>query len=424
MSVEILNPLGITDHSKLKNLDFANAGHNDFASLNTPQTLQGVKTFSPTLNGSNGNESALIVTPTINQSGAAGYTGILLNVIENAVGSGSRKLLDLQRNGLSKFHIDDTGKIGIQLSSYGDLLELIGNGVTSLRIYQDSDPNWVRVYGNKYIQLVAGGAPFDFLTSGLSGYDKALQAWSELRSNHALTISSGADGDISINPGSGRGTIFNVVRSGTSGSESIIQINGNINQSGTASYTGLLLNVTETATGSGGGYLFRGQVGGADRFIISRTGRGTFTFSGDGGNGGDFMLANPVANDFYMYWKGAILLRTSGTSTVVFGMTRLQATAGSMLQIMGGAGSGDDISVNPQGANGTLILGASSTTETTHIVELAENMVVRSGKDVVFRDSANGIVLKDNAVTPHYWRVTVDSAGNLVTTDLGTTPPA
>ncbi len=43
--------------------------------------------------------------------------------------------------------------------------------------------------------------------------------------------------------------------------------------------------------------------------------------------------------------------------------------------------------------------------------------------DVIVDDNANGLVLKDNAGTPHYWRVTVSAAGALITTDLGTTKP-
>lgn len=33
------------------------------------------------------------------------------------------------------------------------------------------------------------------------------------------------------------------------------------------------------------------------------------------------------------------------------------------------------------------------------------------------------LVIKDDAVPPHYWALTTDSAGILTTTDLGTSPP-
>lgn len=43
--------------------------------------------------------------------------------------------------------------------------------------------------------------------------------------------------------------------------------------------------------------------------------------------------------------------------------------------------------------------------------------------DVIIDLATKGLVLKDNAGTPHYWRVTVNTAGTLVVTDLGTTKP-
>lgn len=43
--------------------------------------------------------------------------------------------------------------------------------------------------------------------------------------------------------------------------------------------------------------------------------------------------------------------------------------------------------------------------------------------DIVFTNSSKGIILKDTQATPHYWRVTIDNTGTLVTTDLGTSYP-
>lgn len=43
--------------------------------------------------------------------------------------------------------------------------------------------------------------------------------------------------------------------------------------------------------------------------------------------------------------------------------------------------------------------------------------------DVIVDTSSKGLVLKDSAGTPHYWRLSVDAAGVLTTTDLGTTKP-
>jgi len=43
--------------------------------------------------------------------------------------------------------------------------------------------------------------------------------------------------------------------------------------------------------------------------------------------------------------------------------------------------------------------------------------------DIIIDSSTTGLVLKDSAGTPHYWRITVTSAGVLTITDIGTTKP-
>lgn len=48
---------------------------------------------------------------------------------------------------------------------------------------------------------------------------------------------------------------------------------------------------------------------------------------------------------------------------------------------------------------------------------------IDASDDVIVDTAAKGLVLKDTQGTPHYWRVTVDNAGALVISDLGTTKP-
>lgn len=43
--------------------------------------------------------------------------------------------------------------------------------------------------------------------------------------------------------------------------------------------------------------------------------------------------------------------------------------------------------------------------------------------DIIIDSATKGLVLKDTQGTPHYWRLTVDNTGALVTTDLGTSKP-
>jgi hypothetical protein len=56
-------------------------------------------------------------------------------------------------------------------------------------------------------------------------------------------------------------------------------------------------------------------------------------------------------------------------------------------------------------------------------IEDLDNARVDTTDDIIIDSSSTGLVLKDAAGTPHYWRVTVDTSGNLQTADLGTTKP-
>jgi hypothetical protein len=71
--------------------------------------------------------------------------------------------------------------------------------------------------------------------------------------------------------------------SGTSSSQYGMRINPTINQSSTAGYTMLLINPTETATGSGTKLLIDAQVGGTSKFKISNAGTVTATMTGADG---------------------------------------------------------------------------------------------------------------------------------------------
>ena len=64
---------------------------------------------------------------------------------------------------------------------------------------------------------------------------------------------------------------------GSSGDQTMMQINPTINQTSSAGYTGIKLNVTETATGSGTKNLLDLQVGGTSKTTISNAGNATFS---------------------------------------------------------------------------------------------------------------------------------------------------
>jgi hypothetical protein len=63
----------------------------------------------------------------------------------------------------------------------------------------------------------------------------------------------------------------------SSGTQAAIVIDPTIGQSGTAGYSGLRVNITETAMGSGAKYLIEGNIGGTQRFAVTNTGKVTAT---------------------------------------------------------------------------------------------------------------------------------------------------
>ncbi|USN96731.1 MAG: hypothetical protein H6797_00830 [Candidatus Nomurabacteria bacterium] len=68
--------------------------------------------------GVNGNQTAssgtqfgIAITSNINQSSTAGYTALLVNPTETATGSGTKRLIDAQVGGTSKFVVDNAGNV-------------------------------------------------------------------------------------------------------------------------------------------------------------------------------------------------------------------------------------------------------------------------------------------------------------------------
>jgi hypothetical protein len=93
---------------------------------------------SATLSGTSGVEYGARVTPTINQSSSAGYTGLLVNATETATGSGLKKLLDLQVDGVSKFSVDANGTVTSGTATQGTSANYTSAGGSQLVVGYDA----------------------------------------------------------------------------------------------------------------------------------------------------------------------------------------------------------------------------------------------------------------------------------------------
>jgi hypothetical protein len=74
-------------------------------------SLTTVATFNGDNNDASGTQNLISLTPTVNQSSTAGYTGLLLNVTETATGSGAKLLFDAQVGGVSKLSVSNAGVV-------------------------------------------------------------------------------------------------------------------------------------------------------------------------------------------------------------------------------------------------------------------------------------------------------------------------
>lgn len=98
------------------------------------------------------------ILPTVNQSGSAGYTGLLVNVTETATGSGTKKLLDLQVDGVSKFFVDSTGAVTSNVGTSGTTANFTSPSANQFTVGYDST--------NKTIVNVSNAGMTTFTAAG------------------------------------------------------------------------------------------------------------------------------------------------------------------------------------------------------------------------------------------------------------------
>lgn len=182
-----------------------------------------------TLNGSSGVEQSFDVTPTINQSGTAGYGALVVDVTETATGSGSKSLLDLKVGGVSQFTVDNAGvvTVGSISTTTGTIGTADGTAGAPSQTFAGETTKGM---------FSPGAGQLGFVTDGAT----------------KLTI----DGTVSA----------------SSGVEQAFDYTPEINQSGTAGYIVNKIDVTETATGSGDKKYVEYNVGGVPTYSVATSG--------------------------------------------------------------------------------------------------------------------------------------------------------
>jgi len=212
-------------------------------------TADGDTQITPTtaivLDQATGNEVALTLNYTTNKATSGNDTGLVINQTDTA-SPGTSRLLDLQVGGTSKFSITNDGRMHIAQWL------LIGNDNFTDGIVQSASQ--LQVHGSYGVQFHYN---MDNTTQDVFKFTHG--------SGDQLTASSGTQNVIGIHP--------------------------EINQSGTAGYTGILLDVTETAMGSGAANLLDLQVGSVSKFSVTNGGIVGFVAT-DGAGASAGTLAN------------------------------------------------------------------------------------------------------------------------------------
>jgi len=79
---------------------------------------------SKTITDTDAEQPYVKISPYVNQSGTANYVGLLMDVTETSVGSGTNSLMDLRVGGSSKFIVRNDGKVGFRTSEPEALFHL------------------------------------------------------------------------------------------------------------------------------------------------------------------------------------------------------------------------------------------------------------------------------------------------------------
>lgn len=192
--------------------------------------------------------------------------------------------------------------------------------------------------------------------------------------------------DISTSTASAAGVVIGRAQGGaqstltqSSGSFNILSLQSAINQSGTAGYTALLINPTETATGSGAKRLLDLQVGGTTKFNVDNTGIATVAAVGTAAgslvsvDGAQTLtnktLTNPHVNTIY---------DTNGNKSLQLNAT---ASAVNYLYVVNGA-TGNSISFRANGTDTNISIG----------------MFSKGSGQVQIRSDTNGFILAGDSV--------------------------
>lgn len=299
-----------------------------------------------TLDDATGDEAALTLNYTVNKLTSGNDTGLLINKTDTA-SPGTSYLIDAQVGGTSRFQVvGDGAQVAVLTSSDAGGCQLTMNGTE------------------------VGGGEWR-IGSGISSPDE-FNIYSATLGSSAVTINN-----------SGALTVSGT-HAASSGTEYPLQVAPTINQSGTAGYTALDVNVVESATGSGTKRLINLAISGTPQFYVQNNGTGYFL-------GSLTVAGGTVSSD-----AGAMTLKTLGAGNDMI----LQTNSATAITIdgttqnttMGGVLFGD-----PTGTAAAPSIVPDSADATTGFYGLTTGEITMAGSGaLIARISNSGIYLEGN----------------------------
>lgn len=335
------------------------------------------------------------ILPTINQSGTAGYTGLLINAIETATGSGAKKLLDLQVDGVSKFTVSNTGVVTTSVPMVGSTASYSSTAGPQLSVgYDGSNYVTTSVSSAGHATYTATGASAGYQFNGgnvgigaTSSSSKLLvQADNasagqvvrsgaaqvgnlmEFQANNGTVLSSfDSLGRLRINhPGMGTEAFAAIGGGSTIGNTSLAVVPGNAAWFGqviraTAGQAADLLQVQDSA---GTAVIKMAGITNAGKITISNPSTDSLFIEGIPGSGRGLQFGTPATGTVtsyfnitngnvqsrYLEWRGEGVSRGAFTADGRFGINT--TTPAGLLDVVGGAKVGGTL------ATATTIIGA------------------------------------------------------------------
>jgi len=255
------------------------------------------------LTASSGTQTLMSVSTTIAQTGTAGYNAILINNVETTTGSGQKNFINLQVGSVNRFRIDNSGNVYQSSAATSGISQFATSDETTN--FERNQQYW-------------NGTVFNIVNNqGGSGVTRELRLGNTALYMRIFAASAatqfefqGSSSSVVATNGMWR---TGLTSTASSGAHIFQQFSNVANQSGTAGYTALDINVTEAATGSGAKKLIDARVGGATQFSILNNGRISYitanTATTVGAAGGAAALpATPL---------GYILIDVNGTAAKV-----------------------------------------------------------------------------------------------------------